>query len=93
MIKLPKDIENIITHLDSAGYKAYAVGGCVRDSFMGRQPDDWDITTDASPEQIKEVFSDFRTIDTGIKHGTVTVISNHTPIEITTFRKEYIASA
>ncbi len=86
MINLPSDIEKILKLLNTAGFKAYAVGGCVRDSFMGKTPNDWDITTEASPEQIKEVFASFRTIDTGIKHGTVTVICNHTPIEITTFR-------
>ncbi|MBQ8209505.1 MAG: CCA tRNA nucleotidyltransferase [Clostridia bacterium] len=86
MIQLPSSIERILDYLNNAGYKAYAVGGCVRDTFMGKTPHDWDITTEASPEQIKEVFSDFRTIDTGIKHGTVTVICEHTPVEITTFR-------
>lgn len=85
-MQIPSDIIKVLKHLNTAGYKAYIVGGCVRDSFMGKEPHDWDITTDASPEQIKEVFSDFRTIDTGIQHGTVTVICNHTPVEITTFR-------
>lgn len=86
MIKLPADIEKILAYLNDAGYKAYAVGGCVRDSIMGKEPHDWDITTEASPDRIKEVFSSFRTIDTGIRHGTVTVICNGTPVEITTFR-------
>ena len=86
MIQLPSDINEILSQLNNAGHKAYAVGGCIRDSFMGKTPNDWDITTSASPEQIKEVFASFRTIDTGIKHGTVTVICNHTPVEITTFR-------
>lgn len=86
MIQIPSDIKKILSLLNESGYKAYAVGGCIRDSFMGRTPNDWDITTEASPEQIKEVFASFRTIDTGIRHGTVTVICNHTPIEITTFR-------
>lgn len=86
MINLPSNIQKILSMLNSAGFKAYIVGGCVRDSIMGNVPHDWDVTTEASPDEIKDVFSAFRTIDTGIKHGTVTVICDGAPVEITTFR-------
>lgn len=86
MIILPKNINKILSLLKASGHKAYVVGGCVRDSIMGKVPDDWDITTEASPQEIKEVFASYKTVDTGIKHGTVTVIIDKTPVEITTFR-------
>lgn len=70
--------------LGRAGFEAYAVGGCVRDSLLGRKPDDWDITTSALPDQVKEIFK--RTIDTGIRHGTVTVRMNGKGYEVTTYR-------
>lgn len=72
IITLPPSVNKIITTLKQAGYDAYAVGGCVRDSLLDRKPDDWDITTSALPEQVKKLFQ--RTIDTGIKHGTVTIL-------------------
>ena len=84
MIKLPEDVKKIISILGRAGFEAYAVGGCVRDSLLGREPYDWDITTSALPEQVKSVFK--RTIDTGIKHGTVTVRMNGKSYEVTTYR-------
>lgn len=71
-IELPKNVKFIIEKLEQAGYEAYAVGGCVRDGLLGRTPGDWDITTSARPQQVKAVFK--RTIDTGIQHGTVTVL-------------------
>lgn len=71
--------------LEQSGFEAYAVGGCVRDSLLGRVPYDWDVCTSACPEETLAVFSDFRTVPTGIKHGTVTVIAD-SPVEITTFR-------
>lgn len=77
---------NILEKLEKAGYDAYLVGGCVRDMLMKRPFHDYDITTSASPEKIMEVFSSEHIITTGIKHGTVTVISEDTPFEITTFR-------
>lgn len=83
-INLPEKVKRIIDRLSKAGYEAYAVGGCVRDSILGREPQDWDITTSAKPEQIKEIFS--RTIDTGIQHGTVTVMLEHEGFEVTTYR-------
>ena len=72
-IKLPATVKAILDSLHAAGFEAYAVGGCIRDSILGRRPDDWDITTSARPEQVKEIFN--RTVDTGIAHGTVTVLS------------------
>lgn len=86
MIKIPNDVKAVMDVLTKNGYKAYVVGGCVRDSLMGREPHDWDVTTDAAPEQIKEIFASFRTVDTGIKHGTVLIVSGKTPVETTTFR-------
>lgn len=83
-INLPDDVRKIIKTIEDNGYEAYAVGGCVRDSILGRNPDDWDITTSARPEQVKSFFK--KTIDTGIKHGTVTVMMNHTGYEVTTYR-------
>ena len=83
---LPRDVEFIINRLEAEGYHANVVGGAVRDSLLSRPLGDFDITTDATPEEIKAVFADLRTIDTGIKHGTVTVVIDHTPYEITTYR-------
>ena len=83
-IILPEQVSFIINTLNQAGFEAYAVGGCVRDSIMGRVPDDWDITTSADPQQVKKLFR--RTIDTGIQHGTVTVMLQKTGYEVTTYR-------
>ena len=83
-IKIPGDVNLIINTLEDAGYEAYAVGGCVRDSILGRTPGDWDITTSALPSQVKDLFR--VTIDTGIAHGTVTVVLNHENYEVTTYR-------
>lgn len=83
---MPKNVDTAINLLQSAGFEAYAVGGCVRDSLLGKTPNDWDITTSAKPEDMKSVFADFHCIDTGIKHGTVTVVIVGEPLEITTFR-------
>ncbi|MDE7014124.1 MAG: CCA tRNA nucleotidyltransferase [Kineothrix sp.] len=83
-INLPEKVENIISAIESGGYEAYAVGGCVRDSILGRVPDDWDITTSASPQQVKRLFK--HTIDTGIQHGTVTVMFGKEGFEVTTYR-------
>ena len=85
-IQLPEACRFIIDRLDKYGYQGYAVGGCVRDSLMRRQPNDWDITTNALPEQLLEIFSDLPVIKTGLKHGTVTVMIEHEPFEVTTFR-------
>lgn len=83
-IPVPRAVEEIIRRLERRGYEAFAVGGCVRDTLLGREPGDWDITTSASPQQVKEVFK--RTIDTGILHGTVTVMKDHVGYEVTTYR-------
>lgn len=83
-IDLPKKVSNIIETLENAGYEAYAVGGCVRDSILGRKPQDWDITTSAKPKEVKRLF--LRTIDTGIQHGTVTVMFGKEGFEVTTYR-------
>lgn len=83
-IQLPGQVKFIIDTLEDAGFEAYAVGGCVRDSIIGRNPQDWDITTVAKPEQVKGLFR--RTIDTGIAHGTVTVMLDRDGYEVTTYR-------
>lgn len=83
-ILLPEKVNTIIHVIQAAGFEAYAVGGCVRDSILGRVPDDWDITTSAKPEDIKKLFK--RTIDTGIEHGTVTVMQDKEGFEVTTYR-------
>lgn len=83
-IRLPDKVNKIIEILTAAGYEAYAVGGCVRDSILGKEPSDWDITTSATPEETKRLFD--RTIDTGIKHGTVTIMLDREGFEVTTYR-------
>ena len=83
-IEMPKKAKHIIETIQRAGFEAYIVGGCVRDSLLGREPEDWDITTSAKPWQIKEMFD--RTIDTGIQHGTVTVMLDKEGFEVTTYR-------
>ncbi|MGL6200165.1 MAG: CCA tRNA nucleotidyltransferase [Lachnospiraceae bacterium] len=83
-ILLPANVKKIIRTLNAAGHEAYAVGGCVRDSILGRQPEDWDITTSATPEQTKALFK--RTFDTGIEHGTITVLLDKQGYEVTTYR-------
>lgn len=85
---MDKNAEMLISRLNSCGYDAFVVGGAVRDMLMGKTPDDWDITTNALPEETKSVFSDFYVIETGIKHGTVTIVVDRKPYEITTFRTE-----
>ena len=84
ILEIPKNAETILNILENAGYEAYVVGGCVRDSILGRTPDDWDITTSAKPEQVKELFH--RTVDTGLQHGTVTVLKEKEGYEVTTYR-------
>ena len=83
-IILPEKVNTIIHTLQEHGYEAYAVGGCVRDSVLGREPEDWDITTSALPEETKALFR--RTFDTGIEHGTVTVLLDKEGVEVTTYR-------
>lgn len=83
-IEIPGKAKYIIDTLENAGYEAYVVGGCVRDSILGRVPQDWDITTSALPLQVKELFR--RTIDTGLQHGTVTIMQGEEGFEVTTYR-------
>lgn len=83
-ITLPKQVKKIIETLEQAGYEAYAVGGCIRDSVLGRKSNDWDITTSARPMETKALFR--RTVDTGLKHGTVTVLMDGEGYEVTTYR-------
>lgn len=83
-MQIPTQVEQIINTLNKAGFEAYAVGGCVRDTLLGRTPGDWDITTSAHPEEVKRLFR--RTIDTGIQHGTVTIMMDRTGYEVTTYR-------
>ena len=83
-ITLPAKVTEIIENLQMHGYEAYAVGGCVRDSILAKRPEDWDITTSAKPEEIKKLFR--RTVDTGIEHGTVTVLLGKDSFEVTTYR-------
>ncbi len=83
-INLPKNVNLIIKLLEGEGHEAFAVGGCVRDALMGREPNDWDITTSAAPSDIKGIFH--KTIDTGIQHGTVTVMLERIGYEVTTYR-------
>lgn len=85
-IDIPRNAEKIIERLESCGFEAYIVGGCVRDFILGRAPKDYDIATSALPEEIKNCFKDCTIIETGIKHGTVTVVSDGENIEVTTFR-------
>ncbi len=83
-MQIPEAAEDIIRKLNQAGFEAFVVGGCVRDTLLGRQPEDWDITTSAKPEQVKAIFG--RTIDTGIQHGTVTIMRGKAGYEVTTYR-------
>lgn len=83
-IRIPPGAARILRVLEDHGYEAFVVGGCVRDSLLGRNPNDWDITTSALPLQVKALFR--RTIDTGLKHGTVTIMENGEPYEVTTYR-------
>ena len=86
MLKISKNAEKAIEMLNGAGFEAYLVGGCVRDMVMGKQAHDFDITTSALPSETLQVFKNERTVETGIKHGTVTVIIDGEPLEITTYR-------
>ena len=83
-IEIPHKVKKIIHILFESGYEAYIVGGCVRDSILGKKPKDWDIATSAKPDQVKALFK--RTVDTGIKHGTITVLFGKEGFEVTTFR-------
>ena len=86
MIQIPEHALTVVERLERYGYEAYVVGGCVRDSLLGRSPKDWDVCTNALPEEVLRVFRRFHVIKTGLQHGTVTVMVSHQPVEVTTFR-------
>ena len=86
MIQLPEGAAFVVDRLTHAGYPAYVVGGCVRDALLGIAPKDWDVCTAATPEEMQRVFAGCHVVETGLKHGTLTVVVNHVPYEVTTFR-------
>lgn len=88
IISIPPHAAAVLAALEHSGFEAWCVGGCVRDSLLSRAPTDWDLTTSAPPDEILSSCADFRTIPTGVRHGTVTVISSGLPIEVTTFRRD-----
>lgn len=88
----PSYVLDAIQQLNAAGYEGYAVGGCVRDSLLGKAPHDWDLATSAKPEQVKAVFAGCRVLETGIQHGTVTLLTDGGPLEITTYRIDGVYS-
>lgn len=85
-ICIPDEVRIVIDMLNNSNYKAYVVGGAVRDSILEREVHDWDICTSATPDEMMTVFKDLRIIETGLQHGTITVLINDMPIEVTTFR-------
>ena len=85
-MKLPETVQKLLFRLREAGFSAYAVGGCVRDSLLGKEPKDWDLCTSALPEETAEVFAGEHIVETGLKHGTLTVVIGRVPYEITTYR-------
>ncbi len=88
MIKISRIAKIIVNKLNSHGYKAYPVGGCIRDAILGKTPNDWDITTNAKPDEILKVFEDYKTLDVGRKFGTISVEVENNFIEVTTMRRE-----
>ena len=88
LINLSPAAEAALQRLEQNGFEAYAVGGCVRDSLLGRTPNDWDLTTNARPEEILACFPDCRPVETGRRHGTITVLWEGEPLEITTYRRD-----
>ena len=85
-ISIPPEVDGILKRFSAHGREAYAVGGCVRDSLLGLTPHDWDVASLALPEETERIFSDCRVLETGLKHGTVTVLWNRMPVEVTTYR-------
>lgn len=88
MFELPFEIDHVLNKLNESGYEAYLVGGAVRDMIMGKPAHDYDVATSATPDETKAVFDGYRVVETGIRHGTVTVIVGEYPVEITSFRRE-----
>lgn len=91
-INIPSDANEIIHTLQNHGHSAYVVGGCVRDSILGRIPHDWDICTSATPSEMLDIFKDRKVIETGLQHGTITVVVNGEPYEVTTYRIDGVYS-
>ena len=91
-INIPSDANDLIHTLQNHGHSAYVVGGCVRDSILGRIPNDWDICTSATPSEMLEIFKDKRVIETGLQHGTITVVVNGESYEVTTYRVDGVYS-
>ena len=89
--RVPDSVSAVMAQLAKAGFEAYVVGGCVRDALLGREPHDWDMTTNATPDQMKKAVG-YHSIDTGLKHGTITFVVDHEPIEVTTFRTDGVYS-
>lgn len=87
-ISLPSFVRKVLDALNAQGFEAYAVGGCVRDALRFVSPHDWDVCTDASPEQVRACLSDNHVHDTGVRYGTVTVVVEDVPVEVTTFRRD-----
>ena len=87
-IKVPKGVNNLINILISKGYDAHLVGGCIRDSLLNKKPHDWDICTSATPDEMREIFNNFKIVDTGSKYGTLSIYSVDNFYECTTYRKE-----
>ncbi len=92
MIRIPEQARAVIERLEANGFETWAAGGCVRDSLLGRAPHDWDLCTAATPAQMKDVFSGERLLETGLAHGTLTLLSDGLPLEITTFRVDGVYS-
>lgn len=88
-INIPKHVKNILEHLNAGNYEAFVVGGCLRDIFMQKMPADWDVCTIATPDEVMQLFDNVTpVIPTGIKHGTVTILSDSVPVEVTTYRTD-----
>ena len=85
-LKISNEAQIIFDTLNNAGYECFMIGGCVRDFLLDKTPHDIDFTTNATPEQMKQCFQNFIVIETGIQHGTLTILINHIPFEITTYR-------
>lgn len=88
MMNIPKYVSDVLNRLEENGFSAYVVGGCVRDYLLGRPINDFDVATSALPEEMLEIFKDYRTVNNGIKHGTVAVVSEGRLVEVTTFRSD-----
>ena len=88
LIQIPAPVEALRSQLQAAGHCAVVVGGCVRDSLMGQTPHDWDMATSATPEEMKTALAGVRLLETGLRHGTLTALTEGMQVEITTFRQD-----